>query len=130
MVDQPTRELLTGLFVAWSSEDVDAPAAYVTEDFRLCDTAFAQECNGWQAAREFFAYALEINPGVHMHPIDIWSTNESDLAIVRWLMTGTNADTGKPWEVTGVSTLRLREGRVCEEIDYYTPGPIQAAAVS
>ena len=122
------EETLKRLFAAWSSGDADAPGAYVTEDFRLCDTAFAQECNGWPAAREFFAYAMALNPGVCMQPKDIWLTDEPDLAIVRWLMTGSNADTGKPWEVEGLSTLRFRDGLVCEEIDYYTPTPVQQAA--
>ena len=122
------RDTLTGLFAAWSSGDVDAPAAYVTDDFRLMDTAFDQECLGWEAARAFFAYAMELNPGVHMRPIDIWSTDERDLAVVRWVMTGSNAETGKPWEVEGVSTLRLRDGKVSEEVDYYTPAPIHDAA--
>lgn len=122
------KETLSQLFAAWSSGDIDAPGAFVTEDFRLCDTAFDQECKGWPAAREFFAYALENNPGVHMRPTDIWCTDEENLALVRWVMTGSSAATGRLWEVEGVSTLRFRDGLVCEEIDYYTPAPIQAAS--
>lgn len=123
-------EIVTNLFKAWSSGDVDAPREFLTEDAILHDVTDGEDKAGWPAIREFFGMSLRFFPDVQLVPQQFF-TNDDGLALT-WIMSGTVAtemygpeNKGKRFETTGMSTIEFRGDKVCREVDYHHGPAIQ-----
>jgi ketosteroid isomerase-like protein len=115
------------LFLAWSSGDADAPAAYMTDDAVLYDIVAGAPKVGWPAIREFFAGGLVGAPDLDLTPTDYW-VNGKGVALT-WVMTATVTHDrfgpdakGKKWKSEGMSYLEFRGDKVCYEVDYHHGG--------
>ncbi len=121
-------EIAKQLFAAWSSGDIDAPAAFLTEDAVLLDIVAGDAKEGWPAIREFFGTTLRISPGIVLAPDAFW-LNETGVAL-RWHMSATASELfpesvhGKTWHSDGMSTLEFRGDKVCREVDYHHGGNV------
>ncbi|MFN0093251.1 MAG: nuclear transport factor 2 family protein [Dehalococcoidia bacterium] len=117
------------LFLAWSSGDADAPAAYMTDDAVLYDIVAGDEKVGWPAIRDFFAEGVKHWPDLDLTPTDYW-VNGKGVALT-WVMTATVTDErmgaeakGKKWRSEGMSFLEYRGDKVCYEVDYHHGGNV------
>jgi hypothetical protein len=115
------------LFAGWSSEDLDAPREYLTDDPVLFDI-IGGEYRGWPAIRAYFAHGRQRYPDLVLEPTgDFWSRRDG-LALL-WTMSATQTDdslgpelVGRRWTVEGLSYLIFDDLRVAREADYHDKG--------
>ncbi|MBI1350316.1 MAG: hypothetical protein GC156_04280 [Actinomycetales bacterium] len=123
-------EVATRLFAAWSSGDLDAPRAYLTEDPVLWDSVGGLK-EGWEAIREYFGHGLERYPDLALVPTGEFWARPDGLAL-QWEMSASVVDdsmgaehVGKTWKVPGLSFLVFDGMRVSAEYDYHDKGARQ-----
>lgn len=123
-------EVATRLFAAWSSGDLDAPRAYLTEDPVLWDSVGGLK-EGWEAIREYFGHGLERYPDLALVPTGEFWARPDGLAL-QWEMSASVVDdsmgvehVGKTWKVPGLSFLVFDGMRVAAEYDYHDKGARQ-----
>ena len=88
--DRARIEIVTKLFAAWSSGDVDAPQQYMTDDAILWDSVGGLK-EGWPAIREYFGHGLERYPDLDLVPTGEWWARPDGLAL-QWTMSATVID--------------------------------------
>lgn len=128
-VDDPRLRLATDLFAAWSSGDIDAPAAYLHDDAVLYDIVGGQH-EGWPAIRSFFGYGLQRFPDLTLVPEQFWTSDDG--VALTWVMSASVTDAtaarfgvehlGRRWSSEGMSWLRIVDGKVAREVDYHDGG--------
>jgi len=128
-------EVATALFAAWSSGDVDAPRAYLTEDAILWDSVGGQK-DGWPAIREYFGHGLERYPDLALVPTGEFWARPDGLAL-QWEMSATvigdsmgAGNEGRRWSVPGLSFLVFDGMTVTAEYDYHDKGARQRSLES
>jgi hypothetical protein len=127
MPKDPRIEHARALFAAWSSGDLDAPGAHLTDDAVLYDVIGGEHA-GWPAIRAYFAAGLKKYPDLRLEPTgDFWS--RADGLALTWVMSATVSDAsfgpgaiGRIWRAEGMSYLIFREKLVCREADYHDAG--------
>jgi ketosteroid isomerase-like protein len=127
MAEDPRITRARALFAAWSSGDVDAPRAHLTDDAVLYDVIGGEHA-GWPAIRAYFAHGLRRYPDLRLEPTgDFWSRDDG-LALT-WVMSATVSDesfgpaaVGRVWRAEGMSYLIFRDDLVCREADYHDAG--------
>jgi len=120
-------EVAGKLFAGWSSEDLDAPRPFLTDDAVLFDI-IGGEFRGWPAIRAYFARGRAHYPDLVLEPTgDFWARPDG-LALL-WTMSGTQSDdslgadlVGKRWTVEGLSYLVFDGLLVVREADYHDKG--------
>ena len=120
-------EVAWKLFAGWSSEDLDAPRQYLTEDPVLFDI-IGGEYRGWAAIREYFGSGRAHYPDLVLEPTgDFWARPDG-LAML-WHMSATQTDdslgadlVGRRWTVEGLSYLVFDGLKVAREADYHDKG--------
>jgi steroid delta-isomerase-like uncharacterized protein len=119
----PRILLATDLFLAWSSGNADAPAAYLSEDAVLEDIV-GGKFEGWPAIRKFFADGVAKWPDLKLVPTAFWISDDG--VALTWEMTATQVGpefgpdaVGKVWKSPGMSYLVIRNGKVVKEVDYH-----------
>jgi hypothetical protein len=120
-------EVAKALFAAWSSGDVDAPRAHLSEDAVLFDI-IGGEHRGWPAIRSYFQHGLDRYPDLVLAPTgDFWA--RSDGLAMLWVMSGTQTDdslgadaVGRKWSAEGLSYLVFDGLTVVREADYHDKG--------
>jgi ketosteroid isomerase-like protein len=115
------------LFAAWSSGDLDAPRAHLTDDAVLWD-AVGGEHAGWPAIRAYFARGIARYPDLRLAPTGEFWHRDDGIALT-WTMSATvrgdeygPAARGRVWRVDGMSYLVFRGDRVAREADYHDAG--------
>jgi hypothetical protein len=123
-------EVAKSLFAAWSSGDVDAPRAYLTENAVLWDSVGGQK-DGWPAIREYFGHGLQRYPDLALVPTGEFWARPDGLAL-QWEMSATVVDDsmgagnlGRRWSVPGLSFLVFEGLMVVAEFDYHDKGARQ-----
>ena len=123
-------EVAKALFAAWSSGDVDAPRAYLTDSAILWDSVGGQK-DGWDAIREYFGHGLARYPDLVLEPNGEFWARPDGLAL-QWNMSATVIDDsmgtghlGKKWSVPGLSFLVFDGMTVTAEYDYHDKGARQ-----
>ena len=134
-VDLERIEIVTKLFAAWSSGDVDAPRQYMTDTPVLWDSVGGLK-EGWEAIREYFGHGLERYPDLELVPTgEFWS--RPDGIALQWEMGATVIDDsmgeghlGKKWRVPGLSFIVFDGMKVAAEYDYHDKGARQRSLES
>jgi len=123
-------EVATKLFAAWSSGDLDAPKAYLTDDPILWDSVGGLK-EGWDAIREYFGHGLQRYPDLALIPTGEFWARPDGLAL-QWEMSASVIDdsmgaehVGKTWKVPGLSFLVFEGMKVSAEYDYHDKGARQ-----
>ena len=123
-------EVATKLFAAWSSGDLDAPKAYLTEDPILWDSVGGLK-EGWDAIREYFGHGLQRYPDLALIPTGEFWARPDGLAL-QWELSASVIDdsmgaehVGKTWTVPGLSFLLFDGMKVAAEYDYHDKGARQ-----
>lgn len=122
-----TTDWVAGYTNAWNTHDGRAVVAHMTEDVTFVDLALGERFSGTEQVRAFvdgmstafssdYAFTLGLVVG------------DGDACCFEWRLAGTNdcADpvrglppTGRRFDVPGVSVVRLRDGRIAQERDYW-----------
>ena len=97
--DRARIQIVTKLFAAWSSGDVDAPQQYMTDDAILWDSVGGLK-EGWPAIREYFGHGLERYPDLDPYQ-DVFNEIANDLAAARDKLS-----TAQRQELRNVSGMR------------------------
>ena len=123
-------EVAKELFAAWSSGDLDAPRAHLTDHPILWDSVGGLK-EGWEAIREYFGHGLERYPDLALVPTGEYWTRPDGLAL-QWEMSASVIDdsmgaehVGKAWKVPGLSFLVFEGMKVAAEYDYHDKGARQ-----
>jgi len=121
------KEIVTAYMDAWNAHDVDKAATYLTADAEYYDVTVGTPQKGREAARDNV-----IKVFVQAVPDLKWVMNgepivSADGIAFQWTFSGTNTGawdaqtpaTGKPLSFEGVSFVRIKDGKISYQGDYY-----------
>ncbi len=120
-------QLASDYMAAWNAHDPDKAASFFAEDGVYFDVSVGTPQQGRQAALDnvikvFIGAAPDCNWQLRGEPI---ATDEG--VSFEWTFTGTNTGdwsaetkaTGKPFKFDGVSFVRIKDGKITYQGDYY-----------
>ncbi len=102
-------------FTAWGGPDLDAVLAYFTDDIVYEDTTIKHGATGTKQMRRFIQASFDNVPGARFEPVGEVVTD--DAFAVEWVM--------QPMNVRGISIGKLRDGKICEQRDYWNGAMFQ-----
>lgn len=118
-----SSELIETLGRAWAG-DLDALLSLYHQDGIFEDKAFGIVHHGHDGLREVFDFTYRMMPDFRVAYGDHVVT--ADYAASRWIFTGSFHGTfegrryaGAPVRIEGVSFMRLREGKIVQNTDYW-----------
>jgi predicted SnoaL-like aldol condensation-catalyzing enzyme len=74
---------------------------------------------------EFHANILALVPDIRVEVEDVLA--DENTAVARWRFSGTAAASGEPVAFSGISWVRIVDGRIVEGWDRWNPAPVLAA---
>ncbi len=101
--------LFVDYFGAWDRLDIEAVLAFFTDDVVFEDTTLGHGANGLGQMRRFVQASFDNLPHARFDYVGHVLAG-ADFA-VEWVM--------RPMNVRGLSIGRLRDGRICEQRDYW-----------
>jgi steroid delta-isomerase-like uncharacterized protein len=125
--DMTPRQVADAYLAAWNAHDADAAAALMADDVTYLDVTVGDPQKGRDAARDkviklFVTAAPDLTWKMRGEPIE--STNG---VAFEWTFAGTNTGawgpdtpaTGKPFSFNGVTFMRVENGKIVYQGDYY-----------
>lgn len=122
-----TAQIARDYMAAWNAHDADKAASFFAEDGVYFDASVGTPQEGRQAALDnvikvFIGAAPDCNWTMRGEPIAT-----ADGVSFEWTFTGTNTGdwsaetkaTGKAFKFDGVSFIRMKEGKIAYQGDYY-----------
>jgi hypothetical protein len=94
---------------SWGSLDVDAVLAFFTDDVVHEDTTVRAVARGAKQMRSFVEEAFEKVPEARLELVSYFTDGEQ--FVIEWMFL--------PPKVRGISVGRLRDGKICENRDYW-----------
>ncbi|MGH8435731.1 MAG: ester cyclase [Pseudomonas sp.] len=121
------KAIVDGYMAAWNAHDVDKAATFLAEDAEYLDITVGTPQKGKAAARDNV-----IKVFVTAVPDLVWKmtgapiVSEDGIAF-QWVFSGTNSGawsaetpaTNKPLKFEGVSFIRIKNGKIAYQGDYY-----------
>jgi ketosteroid isomerase-like protein len=104
---------------AWATLDVDTVMEFFTDDIVYRDTTIGHGAKGADAMRRFTKASFDNVPEAYFDYVG-HVTDGTDYAI-EWVM--------QPMNVGGVSIGKLRDGKICENRDYWNGAAFQVPNV-
>ena len=127
MSSELCRQLVQNLIAAWNAHDADKAAAYLADDAVYFDATVGTPQKGKAAARDnvikvFIGAVPDLTWKMTSEPI----VGPDGIAF-QWEFAGTNSGdwsaetkaTGKPLKFEGVSFVRIKDGKIRYQGDYY-----------
>lgn len=121
------KAIVDGYMAAWNAHDVDKAASFLAEDAVYFDATVGTPQNGRAAARDnvikvFITAVPDLTWKMTSAPIV-----SADGIAFQWGFAGTNTGawsaeapaTGKPLKFEGVSFVRVQDGKIVYQGDYY-----------
>lgn len=121
------KAIVDGYMAAWNAHDVDKAATYLAEDAVYFDATVGTPQNGKAAARDnvikvFVGAVPDLKWEMTSAPIV-----STDGIAFQWKFSGTNSGawsaetpaTNKPLSFEGVSFVRIKDGKIAYQGDYY-----------
>ncbi|WP_079202945.1 ester cyclase [Pseudomonas sp. CC6-YY-74] len=121
------KAIVDGYMAAWNAHDADLAATFLAEDAVYFDATVGTPQNGKAAARDNV-----IKVFIGAVPDLSWKMTSAPIAgadgiAFQWVFTGTNSGawgpetpaTGKPLSFEGVSFIRIKDGKIAYQGDYY-----------
>jgi len=121
------KTIVDGYMAAWNAHDAEQAATFLAEDAVYFDATVGTPQNGKAAARDnvikvFITAVPDLTWKMTSAPIV-----SADGIAFQWLFSGTNSGawgpdtpaTGKPLSFEGVSFIRIKDGKIAYQGDYY-----------
>ncbi|MNQ54723.1 SnoaL-like polyketide cyclase [compost metagenome] len=121
------KAIVDGYMAAWNAHDAEQAATFLAEDAVYFDATVGTPQNGKAAARDnviqvFITAVPDLTWKMTSAPI----VGEGGIAF-QWLFSGTNSGawsaetpaTNKPLKFEGVSFIRIKDGKIAYQGDYY-----------
>lgn len=108
----------------WSNPSVDDVPALVTDDVVGWWPGADQPVRGVQAYTQALADILQLLPDMRLHVAE--HATQGDMVFVRWIMRATGKS--GPFELSGIDRIRMRDGRVAENIIRFDSAHLQRLA--
>lgn len=121
------RAVIDGYMTAWNAHDAEQAASYLAEDAVYFDATVGTPQNGRNAARDNVIQVF-----ITAVPDLTWEMTSAPLVApdgiaFQWRFSGTNSGpwsaqtpaTGKPLSFEGVSFIRIEDGKIRYQGDYY-----------
>ena len=121
------KAIVDGYMAAWNAHDAEQAATFLAEDAVYFDATVGTPQNGKAAARDnvikvFITAVPDLTWKMTSAPIV-----GADGIAFQWVFSGTNSGawsaetpaTGKPVKFEGVSFIRIKEGKISYQGDYY-----------
>ena len=108
-------DFFRGYFKAWDDLDLDAVLAYFTDDIVYEDTTIKHGAKGTEQMRAFVQASFTNVPDAKFDHVGDVMTDDG--FAVEWVM--------QPMNVRGVSIGKLRDGKICEQRDYWNGAQFQ-----
>ena len=125
--DMTPRQVADAYLAAWNAHDADAAAAFMADDVTYLDVTAGEPQKGRDAARDkviklFVTAAPDLTWKMRGEPIE-----NADGIAFEWTFGGTNTGawgpdtpaTGKPFSFNGVTFMRVKDGKIVTQSDYY-----------
>jgi ketosteroid isomerase-like protein len=103
------QEMWSEYFKAWDSLDLEAVLSFFTDDIVYEDTTVNHGATGAKQMRRFVQASFDNVPDAHFDYVGHVNTDTG--FAVEWVM--------QPMNVRGVSIGKLRDGKICEQRDYW-----------
>lgn len=120
-------EVAKGYLAAWNAKDADQAATFLADDVYYLDVTVREPQHGRDGAREnvirlFMNAAPDLKWEMNGDPIV-----SNDGVAFEWTFSGTNTGawgpetpaTNKPFSFDGVTFLRVKDGKIAYQGDYY-----------
>lgn len=123
------RELVEGLYPAWSLHEPERVDDILTEDAKYEDVTGGQIYQGTAEIKQLVHAAFQFAPDFRVRLRSL--VNAGDRAMTEWEIEGTQSGparagpagelpaTGRTFRLRGASVLIFREGRIVQVTDYY-----------
>jgi steroid delta-isomerase-like uncharacterized protein len=121
------KTIVDGYMAAWNAHDAEQAATFLAEDAVYFDATVGTPQNGKAAARDNV-----IKVFITAVPDLTWKMTSAPIVgpdgiAFQWLFSGTNSGawgpdtpaTGKPLSFEGVSFIRIKDGKIAYQGDYY-----------
>ena len=125
--DMTPRQVADAYLAAWNAHDPDAAAALMADDVTYLDVTVGEPQKGRDAARDnviklFVTAAPDLTWKMKGEPIE-----SANGVAFEWTFAGTNTGawgpdtpaTGKPFSFNGVTFIRVENGMIVYQGDYY-----------
>jgi steroid delta-isomerase-like uncharacterized protein len=124
--EMSAAEVAEGYLAAWNAKDVEKAASFYADDVEYFDVTVGEAHKGSDAAREvvqtFVTAAPDLKWEMKGEPI----VSEDGIAF-QWTFSGTNTGafgpelpaTNKPFSFDGVTFMRVKDGKITYQGDYY-----------
>ncbi len=96
-------------FAAWDRLDLDGVIAFFSDDIVYEDTTIKHGATGLAQLRTFVQASFDNVPNARFDYVNDVTTD--DAFAVEWVM--------QPMRIRGVSIGKLRDGKICEQRDYW-----------
>jgi ketosteroid isomerase-like protein len=125
---EDSASVIQRLFDGFNAKDYDGIVALAADDFELIDCASGEKYSGPEGARQNAERWLIPFPDAKVELLNIVSSG--DWAVAEAVGRGTHsgpmqtpmgevAPTGRPMELHFCSIIKVRDGKIVEERDYY-----------
>ena len=112
-------QIAIGLMDAWNEHDVDYVMSFYAPEYVGVDVGQATPEHGLDGKRRAVEHYLYAFPDLHFMPED--PVGQDNTVVVNWIARGTHLGpfmnippSGRTIKVRGVSTLKLRHGKIVE----------------
>ena len=125
--DMTPRQVADAYLAAWNAHDPDAAAALMADDVTYLDATVGEPQKGRDAARDkviklFVTAVPDVTYKIRGEPIE-----SADGIAFEFTFAGTNTGawgpdtpaTGKPFSFNGVTFMRVKNGKIVTQSDYY-----------
>ncbi len=121
------KAIIDGYMAAWNAHDADKAATYLTDNAVYFDATVGTPQKGKMAARDkVIKVFIGAVPDLHWQMISAPIVSADGIAF-QWKFSGTNTGawstetpaTGKPLSFEGISFVRIKDGKIAYQGDYY-----------
>jgi steroid delta-isomerase-like uncharacterized protein len=124
--DMSAADVAKGYLAAWNAKDVDKAASFYADDVEYYDVTLAEAHKGKESAREVVQVFTTAAPDLKWEMKGDPIVSDEGIAF-QWTFSGTNTGawgpdtpaTNKPFSFDGVTFMRVKDGKITYQGDYY-----------
>ena len=124
--EMSAAEVAQGYLAAWNAKDVEKAASFYADDVEYFDVTLGEPHKGREAAREVVQTFVTAAPDLKWEMKGDPIVSDDGIAF-QWTFSGTNTGawgpdtpaTNKPFSFEGVTLMRVQDGKITYQGDYY-----------